>query len=243
MIVSPSARERSSSPSRSILSSTASAAAAATGFPPYVPPSPPTCTASIISARPVTARDRQSAARGTSRSGPCRARRPRPRSRTSGRRGPCRLDLVGDEHDAVLGRRTRPVPSRKPGAGTMNPPSPWIGSTSTAAMFSSPMCLCISSIAYAERLARRTRLGRRSASGTGRRSAGGRSRARTGPMPCLYGITFAVSDIAISVRPWNAWSKRRSPGGRWLARDLDRVLDRLGARVREHRLLRRDRRA
>ena len=25
-------------------------------------------------------------------------------------------------------------------------------------------------------------------------------------MPCLYGITFAVSDIASSVRPWNAWS-------------------------------------
>ena len=26
-------------------------------------------------------------------------------------------------------------------------------------------------------------------------------------MPCLYGITFAVSVIPISVRPWNAWSK------------------------------------
>ena len=26
-------------------------------------------------------------------------------------------------------------------------------------------------------------------------------------MPCLYGITLAVSDIASSVRPWNAWSK------------------------------------
>ena len=25
-------------------------------------------------------------------------------------------------------------------------------------------------------------------------------------MPCLYGITFAVSDIPRSVRPWNAWS-------------------------------------
>ena len=36
-------------------------------------------------------------------------------------------------------------PFRKPGAGTMKPPSPWMGSTITAAMFSSPMCLCISS--------------------------------------------------------------------------------------------------
>ena len=25
-------------------------------------------------------------------------------------------------------------------------------------------------------------------------------------MPCLYGMTFAVSDIVSSVRPWNAWS-------------------------------------
>ena len=40
-------------------------------------------------------------------------------------------------------------PAMKPGAGTMNPPSPWIGSIRIAAMFSSPMCLCISSIAYA----------------------------------------------------------------------------------------------
>jgi hypothetical protein len=38
-------------------------------------------------------------------------------------------------------------PLRNPGLGTMNPPSPWIGSTMIAAMFSSPMCLCISSIA------------------------------------------------------------------------------------------------
>ena len=58
-------------------------------------------------------------------------------------------------------------------------------------------------------------------------------------MPCLYGITFAVSDIPISVRPWNAWSNATTarPPGR-LARDLDRVLDRLRAGVREHRLRR-----
>jgi hypothetical protein len=36
-------------------------------------------------------------------------------------------------------------PAMNPGAGTMNPPSPWIGSIRIAAMFSSPMCLCISS--------------------------------------------------------------------------------------------------
>ena len=37
------------------------------------------------------------------------------------------------------------MPLTKPGAGTMKPPSPWIGSMITAAMLSSPMCLCISS--------------------------------------------------------------------------------------------------
>src|SRR6202034_417921 len=38
-----------------------SAAAQATGFPPNVPPRPPGCTASIISARPVTPAQRQPA--------------------------------------------------------------------------------------------------------------------------------------------------------------------------------------
>ena len=45
------------------------------------------------------------------------------------------------------------IPATKPGAGTMNPPSPWIGSRMTAAMFSSPMCLWISSRAYARHAA------------------------------------------------------------------------------------------
>ena len=36
-------------------------------------------------------------------------------------------------------------PFTKPSAGTMKPPSPWIGSRITAATFSSPMCLWISS--------------------------------------------------------------------------------------------------
>ena len=39
------------------------------------------------------------------------------------------------------------IPATKPGEGTMKPPSPWIGSMITAAMFSSPMCLCIVSTA------------------------------------------------------------------------------------------------
>jgi hypothetical protein len=46
-------------------------------------------------------------------------------------------------------------------------------------------------------------------------------------------MTFAVIVIASSVRPWNAFSKTTGRG----ARDLDRVLDRLGARVHEDRAL------
>ena len=48
------------------------------------------------------------------------------------------LHLVGDQHDAAvaaeLGDRRR-----KPSAGTMNPPSPWIGSTTTQATASAPI--------------------------------------------------------------------------------------------------------
>ena len=36
---------------------------------------------------------------------------------------------------------------RKPSAGTMNPPSPWIGSMTTAARFAAPTCLSITVIA------------------------------------------------------------------------------------------------
>ena len=52
-------------------------------------------------------------------------------------------------------------------------------------------------------------------------------------------MTFAVSVMASSVRPWNAWSKhddRLAAGG--VAGDLHGVLDGLGAGVGEERLLR-----
>ena len=53
-IVSPIAADRSTRPSSSITSSTASAAAWATGLPTYVPPTPPSCGASMIAALPRT---------------------------------------------------------------------------------------------------------------------------------------------------------------------------------------------
>ena len=74
-------------------------------------------------------------------------------------------------------------PERNPGAGTMNPPSPWIGSTMTAAMLSSPMCLCISSRAYASASAaqRSGPVGQRYGYANGSRYTSGAN----GPMPCL----------------------------------------------------------
>ena len=146
VMVSPSARERSRSPSRSILSSTARPAAAATGFVPYVPPSPPGCTASISSARPVTAeigRPAPSDLAVKTRSGTT------PSSSIAYQRParPMPLWISSAMNTMPCSAQNSDRPFRKPGAGTMKPPSPWIGSTSTAAMFCSPMCLCISSIA------------------------------------------------------------------------------------------------
>ena len=56
--------------------------------------------------------------------------------------GEAGLHLVGDEDDAV-GPAELGHAGRKPGAGTMKPPSPWIGSMITAATFSAPTCLSI----------------------------------------------------------------------------------------------------
>ena len=53
----------------------------------------------------------------------------------------------------------------------------------------------------------------------------------------MYGCGFDVSVIESSVRPWNAPSKAITAGRRvYEARELDRVLDRLGAGVEEGRL-------
>ena len=55
-------------------------------------------------------------------------------------------------------------------------------------------------------------------------------------MPVLYGWNFEVIVIESSVRPWNAALERDHPGPAGVqARELDRVLDRLRARVEERR--------
>ena len=107
---------------------------------------PPACTASMISARPVTAligrpppTDFAVVTRsGTTSSSSIAYQRPaRPMP-----------DWISSAMNTMpFSAQNAAMPATKPGAGTMKPPSPWIGSMITAAMFSSPMCLCISSIA------------------------------------------------------------------------------------------------
>ena len=106
----------------------------------------------MISARPVTAGQRQAAGDALGRGDQVRhdalvlAGEPVAGAAEAG------LDLVGDEDDAVARRTTRPPRARKPGAGTMKPPSPWIGSMITAAVFASPTCACTSRHERVERL-------------------------------------------------------------------------------------------
>ena len=99
---SPISRARAGRSCVRISSIAPSAAAQATGLPPYVPPRPPTCTASISSARPVTAASGQPPAMPlavVTRSGttPSWSRgEPVAGAAEAG------LDLVGDEDDPVL---------------------------------------------------------------------------------------------------------------------------------------------
>ena len=124
---------------------------------------------------------------------------------------------------------------RKPSAGTTKPPSPSTGSITTQARLSAPTCFSITSIARAaacspvisDRLAERVGH-RRAVDLTGERSEAvlvghvlGRHRHRQVGAP-VVGVVEDDDRVAAGVG----------------ARDLDRVLDRLGAGVEQRRLLR-----
>ena len=119
-----------------------SAAATAAGLPPYVPPRPPPPTASMISARPVTA------ASGNPPAMPFAV------VTMSGTMPSCSDAniLPVRAKPACTSSATKTMPfsraystsaGRKPSAGTMKPPSPWIGSMTIAATSSAPTCLSI----------------------------------------------------------------------------------------------------
>jgi hypothetical protein len=77
----------------------------------------------------------------------------------------------------------------------MNPPSPWIGSITTAATLSAPTCLSICSIARAAACS--PVCPSRNGYEVGTRYTSGAN----GPNRCLYGMFLAVSAIVRFVRP------------------------------------------
>ena len=140
-IVAPIARARPARSPVRIRSIAASAAAQEIGLPPNVPPSPPATGASMISARPVSAasgRPPPSAFAVVTRSGTIP-------SCSLANQAPVRQKPVCTSsamNTTPCSAHQSESSFRKPGAGTMKPPSPWIGSTRTAATCSSPTCTC-----------------------------------------------------------------------------------------------------
>src|SRR5690349_2015576 len=127
------ARAFSTSPSSWIARIEASAAAHAIGLPPNVPPTPPACGAFMISARPVTPANGSPPAMPfavVTRSGTtpsCSQANIAPV-----RANPLCTSSATNRTPLSLHHAARAV--RNPGAGTTNPPSPWIGSITTAAV-------------------------------------------------------------------------------------------------------------
>ncbi len=138
------------------------------------------------------------------------------------------LDLVGGQHHAVLSAPGGQG-GQEPGAGTTNPPSPWIGSMSTQATLSAPMLLDLLERPGCAASSRSSHRG----PGTGRTWEPGRSparRARTLPVGHVLGgeghgqVGTAVVGVVEDHHGLSA-------GG--VAGDLDGVLHGLGTRVEQ----------
>ena len=128
-------------PRSRIVSMAPSAAAQATGLPPYVPPRPPACTESMTSARPVTA---------ASGSPPAIPLAVVIRSGTTSSCSQANQSPVRQKPVWISSAMSRmPCSAQKsatwrshPSGGTTKPPSPWIGSMTTAAVLVSPTWVC-----------------------------------------------------------------------------------------------------
>ena len=145
--------------------------------------------ASIISARPVTAESGRPPAMPlavTMRSGTTP-------SWSQANMSPVRAKPVctssATKHDAVGACTTRPGRAGSPGAGTMNPPSPWIGSITTAARLAAPTCFSM----HVDRPAPRPQRRRGRRRGTGRTAARGRPRRRTARSRACRACTWPSS--------------------------------------------------
>ncbi len=145
------------------------------------------------------------------------------------------LHLVDDEQDAVLAAESREELHAFRGA-TTKPPSPSTSSMTTQATFSAATCVLKNSSSAAVGAGRRRRRGR----GTRRDRAAGRPPARTVRSRTCTGRTLLVMLHRQERAPVEGVVEDDdglSPGR--VAGDLDGVLERLGAAVGEHRLLRR----
>ena len=218
------------SPSR-ISSIAPSAAAHATGLPPYVPPRPPTCTASMISARPVTA------ASGSPPAMPLAVviRSGTTASWSQANQSPVRQKPVwisSATKTIPLARANSTSSGRNPSAGTMKPPSPAIGSMMIAATLSAPISLSIRLIACARGLG----AGQPVAEGVAQRHAvdlGGERAERVLVRHVLGGQ--AHRQVGAAVVAVLEHDDRLALGVG--AGDLDRVLHGLGAGVEQRRAL------
>ncbi len=96
--------------------------------------------------------------------------------------------------------------SRRPrthsAGGTTNPPSPCTGSKTIAATSSAATCVTNIRRSAASASPAGSSPSQRYGLGNGARYTSGAN----GPMPALYGCCLEVSDMASSVRPWNAES-------------------------------------
>ena len=138
---SPIAAARSTRPSSSNTSRTASAAACATGLPTYVPPIAESAGASMISARADDGGQRQAGGDRLRDGDQVGLDARSARSRTSSRCGRSRSAPRRRRGRCRARRRCARTPWRNSGGATTNPPSPCTGSITIAATFSAATCV------------------------------------------------------------------------------------------------------
>src|SRR5580692_11266145 len=227
-MMSPIRRAMAGRSSLPMVSIAPSAAAQATGFPPNVPPRPPACTASIISARPVTP------ASGSPPAMPLAVviRSGTTPSWSTANQLPVRQnpDWISSATNTIpLARQYAARPGRNPSGGTTKPPSPWIGSITTAATFFSPTCAWIRPVTTSSASAWQ-------AAGPPERVGHGHPVDVGGerPEPVLVGHVLGRHrhrQVGAAVVGVVEHHDRRAPGR--VPRDLDRVLDGLSPGVEQ----------
>ena len=147
------------------------------------------------------------------------------------------LDLVGDEHDRRWSGRTRPARAGSPARGTMKPPSPWIGSITTAGDVARRRpASSIRSIALGRGLARAALRPAGPAERVGHRHPVDLGRERPEAVLVRH-VLRGQRHREVGAAVVAVVEARRRPCGRWRPGDLHGVLHRLGAGVEQRRAL------